>query len=290
MTKNDRIGGIAGGTDREPLQPEDYVEPRCVLCDDPYGAAPQVKPVPQQRIIEKMNEYMSRRDYAGAERHLLYWLEEARLGQDLRGQLMLHNELTGHYRKTGEKEKSLANAQAALDLLKTLDFETTISAGTTYVNAATACNAFGENERSLELFEKARAVYESSPRTDKALLGGLYNNMALTCAALERYEEALALYEKALQAMDQVDGGALEQAITCLNMADLVEKQAGLEQGEGRIYELLDQAYDLLTGGHAPEDGYYAFVCEKCAPAFSYYGYFAAAQELEDKAKAIYGK
>jgi tetratricopeptide (TPR) repeat protein len=290
MTKNDKIEQIAAGAARGPLQPEDYVEPRCVLCDDPYGAAPQVKPVPQQRIIEKMNEYMSRRDYAGAERHLLYWLEEARLGQDQRGQLMLHNELTGHYRKTGEKEKSLANAQAALDLLKTLDFETTISAGTTYVNAATACNAFGENERSLELFEKARAVYESSPRTDKALLGGLYNNMALTNASLGRYEEALALYEKALQAMGQVDGGALEQAITCLNMADLVEKQVGLEQGEGRIYDLLDQAYDLLTGGHAPEDGYYAFVCEKCAPAFSYYGYFAAAQELEEKAKAIYGK
>ena len=290
MTKNDKIEQIAAGAARGPLQPEDYVEPRCVLCDEPYGAAPQVKPVPQQRIIEKMNDYMSRRDYAGAERHLLYWLEEARLGQDLRGQLMLHNELTGHYRKTGEKEKSLANAQAALDLLKTLDFESTISAGTTYVNAATACNAFGENSRSLELFEKARAVYESSPRTDKALLGGLYNNMALTCAALERYEEALALYEKALEAMGQVDGGALEQAITCLNMADLVEKQVGLEQGEARIYDLLDRAYELLTGGHAAEDGYYAFVCEKCAPAFSYYGYFAAAQELEDKAKAIYGK
>lgn len=288
MTKNDKIEQIAAGAARGPLQPEDYVEPRCVLCDEPYGAAPQVKPVPQQRIIEKMNDYMSRRDYAGAERHLLYWLEEARLGQDLRGQLMLRNELTGHYRKTGEKEKSLANARAALDLLKTLDFESTISAGTTYVNAATACNAFGENSRSLELFEKARAVYESSPRTDKALLGGLYNNMALTCAALERYEEALALYEKALEAMGQVDGGALEQAITCLNMADLVEKQVGLEQNEKEIYELLDRAYELLTGGHVPEDGYYAFVCEKCAPAFSYYGYFAAAQELEEKAKAIY--
>ena len=33
-----------------------------------------IKPVPQRRIVDKMNEYMSRRDYAGAERHLLYWL------------------------------------------------------------------------------------------------------------------------------------------------------------------------------------------------------------------------
>ena len=62
------------------LQPEDYAEPRCLLCDEPYGKTPEVKAVPQQRIIEKMNDYMSRRDYAGAERHLLYWLEEAKLG------------------------------------------------------------------------------------------------------------------------------------------------------------------------------------------------------------------
>lgn len=43
------------------LKPDDYVEPRCVLCDEPYGAEPQIKSVPQQRIIAKMDEYMSRR-------------------------------------------------------------------------------------------------------------------------------------------------------------------------------------------------------------------------------------
>ena len=64
--------------DKGYLTPEDYAEPRCLLCDDPYGAAPKVKAVPQQRIIQKMDEYMSHRDYAGAERHLKYWLEEGR--------------------------------------------------------------------------------------------------------------------------------------------------------------------------------------------------------------------
>ena len=69
-------------TERNVLQPEDYVEPRCVLCETPYGVKAPVKAIPQQRIIEKMDDYMSRRDYAGAERHLLYWLEEAKLGGD----------------------------------------------------------------------------------------------------------------------------------------------------------------------------------------------------------------
>ena len=270
------------------LAPEDYLEPRCVLCDEPYGKTPEVKSVPQQRIIAKMDEYMSRRDYAGAERHLLYWMEEARLGHDLRGQLMLHNELIGHYRKTGEQANAMKHIDAALALLEELDFQGSISAGTTYVNAATACNAFGENERSITLFEKAREVYEAAPSTKPDLLGGLYNNMALTYASLEHFDDAFALYKKALACMAQVPNGRLEQAITYLNMAETLEKKDGMEQAEEQIFAWLDQAADLLEAEDGPEPGYYAFVCEKCAPSFAYYGYFLEAQKLEAKAKAIY--
>ncbi|MBQ9228040.1 MAG: tetratricopeptide repeat protein [Eubacterium sp.] len=269
------------------LQPEDYAEPRCLLCDEPYGKAPAVKPVPQQRIIEKMNDYMSRRDYAGAERHLLYWLEEAKLGHDKGGELMLRGELVGHYRKTGEKEKAFASAQEALRLVDELQMDGTVSAGTAYVNIATAYNAFGENEQSIALFEKAKAAYEAN-NTAPELRGGLYNNMALTNVALGRYEEALALYAQALDMMEQVENGALDQAITYLNMADTAVAQYGAEQAEHRVNELLDKAYDLLLLPTLQHDGYYAFVCEKCAPVFSYYGYFMAANELRQRAEAIY--
>ena len=270
------------------LQPEDYVEPRCLLCDEPYGAAPKCKPIPQQRIIEKMDEYMSRRDYAGAERHLLYWLAEAQLGGDKRGELLVRNELVGHYRKVGDREKALENGDASLRLLDELDFGGTISSGTTYTNVATACNAFGENQRALNLFEKARAVYEASPRTEPQLLGGLYNNMALTCVSLGQFDRAFDLYGKAMDAMGRVNGGVLEQAITCLNMANAVEARDGMEAGEHRIFDLVDRAWDLLNDPSAPRDGYYAFVCEKCAPTFSYYGYFAAAEELNERARQLY--
>ena len=274
----------------EILNQEDYIEPRCLLCEEPYGAEKSVRSVPQMRIIDKMNEYMARRDYEGAERHLLYWLEEAELGRDLRGQLMLRNELTGHYRKTGERDKSLENAEKAIELLEELEFEGTISSGTTYVNAATAYNAFGEHERSMEFFEKARVVYESSERTNKDLLGGLYNNMALTCVSLGRYEEALPLYESAIKVMADVPDGRLEQAITYLNMADLFSEMKGTEAAEADIYACLDQAYELLKDPNVAEPGYYAFVLEKCAPTFSYYGYFGAAREFEKRAGEIYGK
>ena len=34
--------------------------------------------------------------------------------------------------------------------------------------------------------------------------------------------------------------------------------------------------------------GYFAFVCEKCAPTFDHYGYFLAAEALKETAERIY--
>ncbi len=274
-------------SDRGPVRPEEYVEPRCVLCAAPPGAE-RVQAVPQRRIIEKMDEYMARRDYAGAERHLLYWLTEAELGRDLRGRLMLCNELIGHYRKTGEKEKAFQRIDEALRLLGELEFEGTVSAGTTFVNAATALSAFDEPERALALFEKARSVYEAAPETAPELLGGLYNNMGLALAALGRFGEAHELFDRAMERMAQVPGGALEQAVTCLNRADAVAAEQGTLDGEAEIAALLDRAWRLLHAPDNPRNGYCAFVYEKCAPAFSWYGRFADAEDLRKEAEELY--
>ena len=275
-------------SDHTPIKPEDYVEPRCLLCGEPFGSENPVKPIPQQRIIEKTDEYMSRRDYPAVERHLLYWLEEARAGRDLRGELLVRNELIGHFRKTGKKQQAMDNVDAALELVDRIGYSGTVSAGTTYTNAATACQAFGFPEKARGLFERARAVYESDPHTTPSLLGGLYNNMALNCVTLNRYEEADGLYRKALEIMGTVPGGRLEQAITYLNMADAEAAKRGMPEAESTVFDLLDKAADLLDHPDAPEDGYYAFVCEKCAPTFSYYGDFLEAEKLEKKANAIY--
>ena len=280
-----------GGT----LSPEDYVEPRCVLCGDPYGVTPEVKPVPQQRIIEKLDDYLSRKDFDGAERHLHYWLEEAGLGQDLRGQLTIRNELIGFYRKQGRKDDAYENIEAALRLLEQLGFDGTISSGTTYTNSATAYYTFGDYEASLSCFEKAKKVYEENDKTDPALSGGLYNNMALTYVAMKQYDTAEALYEKAMKIMEGVPGGCLEQAITCMNIANAKEAELGIEAAETEIFDLLEKAEDLLNQGEKElrpdgvvHEGYYAFVLESCAPTFSYYGYFLTADELSRRAKEIY--
>ena len=270
------------------LQPEDYAEPRCLLGEEHYGSAPEAISIPQQRIAEKLEEHMSRRDYAGAERHLLYWLDEARLGHDLRGELFLCNELIGHYRKNQERENAMRFIDRALELLPLLRLEDTLTAGTTLINAATACSVFGEDERALSLFRQAQAIYESRSDVSAQQLGGLYNNMGVVLTSLGHFSEAHALYDLAMERMAQARNGALEQAITCLNRADTVAEERGTEAGEAEITALLDQAWELLQTEGLPRNGYYAFVCEKCAPGFSYYGYFAAAAELKETAERIY--
>ena len=52
--------------------------------------------------------------------------------------------------------------------------------------------------------------------------------------------------------------------------------------------QYLEKAAALLDDPTLPRDGYYAFVCEKCAPTFDYYGWFLIADDLKERAKTIY--
>ena len=88
--------------------------------------------------------------------------------------------------------------------------------------------------------------------------------------------------------MGRVPGGKLEQAITCLNIADTVAAQQGPEAGRERIRGLMRQAVDLLHSRELPRDGYYAFVCEKCAPGFDDHGFPEEAEALRQAAREIY--
>ena len=231
---------------------------------------------------------MSTQDYVGAERHLKYWLEEAILGHDKKGELMIRNELIGHFRKTRNREEFVLCANKAIEILKDLDFQNSLSAGTTYVNIATAYNSFSENEKAIEYFLLAKDIYSSSDFVNPNLSGGLYNNMGLTYTDLKMYDEAISSYEKALDIMKQVKGGDLEVAITYLNMANTYEYKLGYEEAENIIFDLLDKAIVCFDSNDVKRDGYYAYVCDKSYPTFSYYGYFLYADELKSRMEKIY--
>ena len=240
------------------------------------------------RILSKLDEYLSKDDYTAAERHLLYWFEEAQNSKDNRTLLLLRNELMGLYRKLGKKEKSIKCAEAALDTVEKLGIAENIGAATTFLNSATVYKAFGMAEKSISLFEKAKIIYEKNLSENDERFGGLYNNMALALVDLKKYSQANELYQKALAVMKNVPNGEPEQAITYLNMANAAEAEYGLENAENKITEYLEKAMELLDISLSETDGNYAFVCEKCASVFGYYGYFFYQKELERRSKRIH--
>ena len=271
----------------EPLKKEDYQEPRCVLCD-PQTGKPQVSnSIPMDRVVQKLDEYCDRKDFAGAERHLKYWLDEAQFNHDLRGAFSLRNEMMGYYRKQGQQEKAIENAQAALELMRELGYEDTPSGGTCYVNCGTVYDQFGMPEQALEFFGRAREIFEAAPHMQPEKLGGLYNNMGLAYMDTGQYSQAHDCYAKALETMSHADHGELESAITLLNMADTLSLEKGLIKAQDEINDYMERAMAFLNTESLPRNGYYAFVAERCAPGFYCYGFDEYGAELEERAKAI---
>ena len=240
-----------------------------------------------ERIISKLDEHLHKNDYDSAERHLKYWLSETLAANDGRAELVIRNELMGLYRKLGREEEAISAANAAMDKIAAMGVADQVGAATSYLNAATVYKAFGRADEAIGIFERARTIYERELSPTDERLGGLYNNMALALVDLGRFSEARELYQKAISVMERVEGGAPEVAITYLNMASAAESELGLEEADGMIQKYLDVAESLLEG-HTERDGNYAFVCEKCASVFDYYGRFVYAAEIAERARRIY--
>ncbi len=268
----------------------DYKEPVCPLKggkdfyypekDSPLGR------IPVDRIIRRVDSFFDRNEYAEAGRLLVYWKDEAVALKDLRGELAMQSELVGFYRKQGDQEKGLAAVRRALALTDTLEQGELASGGTVFINCATACQAFGMAEEALPLYRRAEEIYKKTlPATD-ARFGGLYNNMALALVELGQTDAAETAYRSALDVMSQASRGEAESAITWINLAYLYESDGRDEQ----IPACMQKALALLRSPNLPHDGYYAFVLEKCAPAFEDFGDTQTCEMLKKESEAIYAR
>lgn len=262
---------------------EDYEERCC-----PLSKPSSITPVPIGRVIDKLDEYLGKNDLEAGEKHLKFWLKEAEAGNDARGKLTIVNEQIGIYRKLGREAEALDAVKNALALAEEMGLDGSVTMGTTLINAATALKAFRKTKEALPLYETAKELYEASLPSGDARLGGLYNNMALTVTELGDYGKARELYEKALLVMSKVKNGEADMAITYCNLADLTVAELGELDAAEKVSEYLEKAMALLSTESLPKDGYYAFVCEKCAPTFGYYGYFAYENKLSKLSEEIY--
>ncbi len=259
------------------LKEKDYEEPIC-----PLSPPDRISRIPMRRITEKLDEYLASKNNAAAERHLSYWLAEAESDGDIHGRLAVLNEQIGFYRKCGDREKCVTAANEALKALARMDLDGTVTAATTYINAATGYKAFGRAADAIPLYRKAKDIYESLLDKNDTRIAALYNNMALALTDTGDGEGAMRLYEQALSILRAAGGSECDMAITYCNMADLVLSVSGPE--DARISEYLDEAEKLLDSDKLVHDAYYAFVCEKCASDFGYHGYFLTERKLAARA------
>lgn len=266
----------------------DYKEPSCALCGGKEFYNPELAEakgrIPVKRVIEKADEYFSKNDLAGAKRHLEYWETEAKALHDLNGELSVVNELLGLYRKNGDKENALRVIDRALFLVENLGISDTVSAATVYLNAATTYKACGKFELALPLYEKTLKIYSENLDASDERFGGFYNNYALALADAKEFDKAEKCYLNAIKVMEKVKNGKPDLAITYVNLAHLYENTEKAE----KITDCLFTAFNLLSDESNVKNGYYAYVLEKCAPSFAYFGYDKIANDMKKESKDIY--
>ena len=271
------------------LKRDEYEEKRCLLnMTDPEDQTANRERIPIRHVIDKLDRALARGDYAEGMRLLDYWTSEARALGDEDGELSVTSEMLGLSRRVNDREKGLAAIDRALALIDKSGLSDTVSGATVLLNAATTRKHFGDPAGAIPLYRKAESVYLARLDQSDERLGGLYNNFASSLLETGDRKNAEAYYEKALAVMEKNGAaGLLGVAVTSVNLADLYAEGDEPDKDQ-RINAALERAWAALESPEAPRDGEYAFVASKCAPAFSYYGWFVAAAELEKRVKEIH--
>ncbi len=255
----------------------------CTACKKQNDASSKI---PVSRVIEKLDLCFKKNDLKSAEELLEYWQREALSLGDTRGELSIVNEMLGLYRKTSDKVKGEKAIERSLKLLRITKNEDTVSGATIILNAATTCKAFGRTAQGIELYEKTNEIYKNNLSEDDILFSAFYNNYATALVDVGDYATALNFYNKAIEITSRDLKSQLDCAITYVNLAHLYEKSEGLQSEN--IENCLSRAELIFNDERMEKNSYYAFVCEKCAPSFDYFGFFMTALRLQKEAREIY--
>ena len=243
--------------------------------------------IPVDRIIEKLDVFFATNDLGGAKRLLEYWQGEAVSLGDMSGELSVVNELLGLYRKTQDSKKGLSAVERALELIQKNGAEETLSGATILINAATTSGAFGNFKRATELYDMAESIYKACHLSqDDMRFAALYNNYATTLTELCEFDRAEQMYKKAIELTLRQEATLLDCAVSYVNLAHLYDKRYGSDYE--KIEECMQNAGELLYDERVKKDSFCAFVYEKCAPSFDYFGYFFLAEELREKSRSLY--
>lgn len=234
-------------------------------------------------VLEEYDDFIARKRYAEGGEFLELAASAATQSGDTASLVTLLNELVGHYRKNNDRGACFRSIARLKELLDNGAVSDDVEIGTAYLNIGTAYNRFGDPEAAIEYYGIAEGKYRGKLGRRDYRWGGLFNNAATAYQAAGDYRKAESMFLEAARLMSALDKVA-DEATTYINLAHLEDEARG---NRGEIKRYLDRAYYLLNTVREP-DAYYAWVLEKLAPSFGYFGEEQRAAELADRSKKIY--
>ena len=235
---------------------------------------------PIMRVIDKLDSLLSTNDVSGAEKHLIYWENEARKENDDRALLSICNEQIGFYRRNRDDDKATKAINTALGILS--DQDTSPSFAAIYVNIATTFKGMGRLQDALENYSKAKEVFDRFDMKESYEYAAFLNNRGTLFSDMKDTDSAVKDFDEAVETLKRLGTNNAEIAVSYINKAHAIEDD------KDKVEELLDMAWEELNNEPFPRGGNYAFVVSKCAPSFEYFGRNFEAKALREVADEIY--
>ena len=170
-------------------------------------------------VLAQLDELFAQHKVDRVEDFLLRRIDEAAAEGDTASLITLLNEIIGHYRETGETEKSISCCRQVLILMEGAGLKGSVAYATTLLNVANACRAAGLLRESMVYFQEVKAIYEKKLTATDFRYASLYNNMSLLFQEMGDYESACDCLERALGIASMYSEARIEVAVTHTNLA-----------------------------------------------------------------------
>lgn len=205
-----------------------------------------------EQVLAQLDELFAQHKVDQVENFLLGRIDEAAGEGDTASLITLLNEIIGHYRETGESDKSIAACRQVLILMDEAGLKGSVAYATTLLNVANACRAAGLLRESMTYYQEVKQIYERELEPADFRYASLYNNMSLLFQEMGDFESACDCLERALLIASRYEGARIEVAITYTNLA---ASQLKL----GRYQEAIDNLQKAFSIFEMDEDKDYHY-------------------------------
>ncbi|MDE7333773.1 MAG: DUF4125 family protein [Lachnospiraceae bacterium] len=205
-----------------------------------------------EQVLKQLDELFAQHKVDQVETFLLRRIDEASAEGDTGSVITLLNEIIGHYRETGESDKSISACRQLLILIEEAGLKGSTAYATSLLNVANACRAAGLLRESMIYYQEVKGIYEEKLAPSDFRYASLYNNMSLLFQEMGDYESACDCLERALSIVSLYSEARIEAAVTYTNLATSLLKL-------GRFYEAIDNLKKAFAIFEMDEDKDYHY-------------------------------